>query len=291
MDHVADDLGRVLLTGAGGYLGRRVLERISARGIACAPTTLNGTVGEACDLTDADSVRALLDRTEPSVVIHCAAIVPTSAAAYGDTAAADASVAMLKTVADHARCPIVMASSMTVYGASPACPVREESEESPAPGYALGKWTAEQTLFGRRRAGDVAVRLPGLFGFPRRAGILYTAARAFLTGGRFELAVPSGPWAAMAVDDAAECLVRAATTRSAAAAQAVNAGYQGEFSLSSAVNEMAILCGVAWRPPSTTSQTFSMNLDRFQSRYGLLAVTFRQRLSEFVDAIRHAEFS
>ena len=291
MDYVADDLGPILLTGAGGYLGRRVLERISARGLSCTPTSLSGTVGEACDLTDAASVRALLDRTAPAVVIHCAASVPKSIAAYGDIAAAEASVAMLRTVADHAPCPIVLASSMTVYGVSPACPVREESEHSPAPGYAKGKSTAEQTLFGRQRPGDVVVRLPGLFGFPRRDGLLYNAARAFLMGNGFELTVSSEPWAAMTVDDAAECLVRAATTWPAQVAQAVNAGYEGEFSIVSAVTQIASICGVEWHSSSTTVKPFSMNLERFHSRYGTLAVTFRQRLSEFVDAVRHDDIT
>lgn len=251
------------------------------------PTSLGGGVGEPCDLADAVSVRALLDRTAPAVVIHCAATVPKSMSAYGDIGAADASVTILKTVADNARCPIVLASSMTVYGAAPDCPVDEGSGHLPAPGYARGKWTAEQLLFDRHRADDVALRLPGLFGLPRRSGLLYNAAKAFLTHGRFELTAPAEPWAAIAVDDAAEYLVRAATMPSGHAAQAVNVGYKGEYSVLSAVAQIASACGVEWRPQFMTVKPFSMRLQRLESRYGTLAVTFRQRLDEFVDAVRH----
>ncbi|MSO55875.1 MAG: hypothetical protein EXQ55_02985 [Acidobacteria bacterium] len=207
-----------------------------------------------------------------------------------DIGAADASVAMLKTVADNARCPIVLALSMTVYGAAPDCPVDEGSGKLPAPGYARGKWTAKQLPFDRHRIDDVALRLPGLFGLPRRSGLLYNAAKAFLTHGRFEFAAPAEPWAAMVVDDAAEYLVRTAITPSGQAAQAVNVGYEGELSVVSAVAQIASACGVEWCPPLTTVQPFSMRLQRLESRYGPLAGTFQQRLDEFVDAVRHDEF-
>ena len=144
MDHVGRDLGPILVTGAGGYLGTQVLANIRMRGLPCVPTSRGGVTGEPCDLVEASPVRALLDRTAPSVVIHCAASVPKSIAAYDDTQAADASVAMQRNIASHARCPIVFASSMTVYGDAPDCPVGEDQALLPASEYARGKWTAEQ---------------------------------------------------------------------------------------------------------------------------------------------------
>lgn len=286
MDHVGHDLGRILLTGASGYLGQHVLARINTGPWVCVPTSRGGRVGEACDLIDAGAVRRLLERTRPKIVIHCAAVVPRSQADYHDTAAADRSVAMFKTVAELADCRIVLASSMAVYPVAEDGPVAEESAQAPAPGYARGKWAAEQLLFDRKRAGDVALRLPGLFGLPRRSGLLFNATTAFLTRGSFTSAVSGEPWAAMAVDDAAEGLVRAATTPSAHPSQAVNAGYRGGFSVPAAVSEIAALCGVEWQPPEAPVKLFALDLRRFELRYGPLAATFRQRLGEFVDAVR-----
>jgi nucleoside-diphosphate-sugar epimerase len=176
---------------------------------------------------------------------------------------------------------------MTVYDNAAAFPVDEEDAVEPlAAGYARGKWMAEQRLFRRHRPGDVALRLPGLFGLPRRSGVLYNAAKAFLTFGRFELAAPPRLWAAMAVEDAAEYLVRAATMPSESPAQAVNVGYEGEFNIASAVAEVAACCGTEWQAPAVDVKMFSMRLQRLESRYGRPAVTFGQRVQEFVHAVR-----
>jgi nucleoside-diphosphate-sugar epimerase len=277
----------VLLTGASGYLGRHVLARMHTDHIPCVPTSLGGAVGEPCDLLDVASVRVLLDRTRPSVVIHCAAVVPKSMSDYSDTQAAGASVGMLRSLADNTSAPIVLASSMTVYGTAPECPVDEESPLQPASEYARGKWAAEQLLFQRRGQGDVILRLPGLFGLPRRTGVLYNAAKAFLTLGHFEPAPSIEPWAAITAQDGAEYLVRAATARSDRPPQAMNVGYEGEFSVVAAVAQIASAAGVEWRPTLAGGAAFSMRLERLQSRYGALAVTFRQRLEAFVEAVRH----
>lgn len=286
MDHVGHDLGPVLVTGASGYLGARVVAQIATRGTPWAATSRRSGTDHCCDLTDVHAVRALLTRTAPSVVIHCAAIVPRGARDYENARAADASTVMVRNLADHAGCPIVLASSMTVYGDAPVCPVEESSAERPAPEYARGKWDAEQLLFARQRTGDVALRLPGLFGLPRRSGLLYTAAKAFLSRGDFEVAAPAGPWAAMTLQDAAEYVVRAGTIPSSRPAEAVNVSYDGEFTVASAVAAVAAACGIQWSPPAAAGAPFSMRLERLHQRYGTLGVTFPQRLAEFVGAVR-----
>ncbi len=275
------------MTGASGYLGRHVLANLTSRGVRCVPTSRRGDAGVACDLTDADAARSLIRHIAPAVVIHCAAVVPATPAEYGSHASEAASVGMLETVAASVSCPIVLASSMTVYGAGATYPVREDAQCAPAPGYARGKRSAEELLLARGQQGDVVMRLPGLFGLPRRSGLLYRAALAFLNGDRFDIDAVSGPWAAMAVGDAAECLVRAATMPSGDRPQAVNAGYHGEFTVDRAVAELAGICGAQWSVALQERPVFSMDLGRFELRYGPLGVTFLQRLAEFVDALRH----
>ena len=283
---MGDDLGPILVTGAGGYLGRHVLGVLKARQLRCFPTSLSGRVGESCDLTDHVALRRLLARTRPSVILHCAAIVPKTLSAYDDHDAAETSLSMVRILSKVATCRIVLASSMTVYSGVTRFPVSEDRIEPPEAVYGRGKWLAEQALFRRQSSDDVALRLPGLFGPPRRSGLLYHAARAFLKGEEFLLAASTEIWAAMAVADAAHYLVQAAMTPTHCAPQAVNVGYEGEFTMPAAVAQIAAHCRVNWTPPANPVRAFSMCLQRLESRYGTLAVTFTRRLQEFVDIVR-----
>lgn len=280
---MGNDLAAILVTGATGYLGSHVLANLEGKRMSYVATSRRD-----CDLTDIGAVRTMLRRIEPSVIIHCAAMVPQSASAYEDSQAAEASVAMVKAIAQNAVCPIVCVSSMTVYAEVEDFPVREDDAVFPKTGYARGKWLAEQALLQRNFIGDVALRLPGLFGLPRRSGLLYNAAKSFLTNTTFEPAPPPNIWAAMAVQDAAEYVVRATMSASSGCPpQPVNIGYEGEFSVPAAVAEIAARCGLVWESPQGRVRPFSMCLDRLKLRYSMLSVTFRQRLEEFVDVVRY----
>ncbi|MGQ0666824.1 MAG: NAD-dependent epimerase/dehydratase family protein [Nitrospiraceae bacterium] len=284
---MGNDLVRILVTGAASYLGQHVLANLKGKRLACVATSRSGRVGAACDLADRGAVRDLLDRVKPSVIIHCAAVVPKSASDYNDAQAAELSVAMVELIAENAICPVVFASSMTVYAGATNFPVHEDDAQPPVVWYAHGKWRAEEVLFARNCSGDVALRLPGLFGLPRRSGLLYNAAKSFLTRGQFEPMVSPGIWAALGVQDAAEYLVKAAVAPHDRPPQAVNIGYEGEFSVSAAVAEVAACCGLNRELPPARVQPFSMYLERLKARYGMLAVTFRQRIRELVEIVQH----
>lgn len=175
----------ILLTGGSGYLGTHVAAILHAMGLH----SLVAAGRDVYNLTSERTVKSLIEATQPTVVIHCAAKVPKCAADYNDRAAGDDSSDMVRHLATHARCPIVFASSFTA-----SQPVTE---------YASAKWIAEVWL--NRNAGAVILRLPGLFGLPRHSGVIYEAAKTGIIPDSF------GPYPAMHVADAAEYLVRAAT--------------------------------------------------------------------------------
>jgi len=215
----------ILLTGATGYLGQHVMANIVARKLEGRATS-----GVFCDLTKPSAVQVLLERTHPTVIIHCAAKVPKHMADYGNPIAASASVAMMKNLSALSDCPIVFASSCVASNTI-------ESE------YALGKWRAEHYL----STGSVALRLPGLFGLPRRSGVIYTAAKMGMIPESF------GPYPAMHVQDAAEYLVRAATMPSDGNREPISVTYGNP---------------------------------RLEACYGLVGATFQQRVQEFVEQLR-----
>lgn len=77
-----------LVTGAGGLVGRAVIDRLTALGTTAVATDLDtsanrttakGWTGHTvrwADLTDPDAVRAMVDDIKPDAVIHPAAVIP-----------------------------------------------------------------------------------------------------------------------------------------------------------------------------------------------------------------------
>jgi len=267
----------VLVTGAAGYLGARVLEKLRAAGVTAA-----GITRETCDLSDRGAVDATLQTARPDVVIHCAAAVPRKAADYADAEAARRSVRMVENLAQSGVHQVVFASSMTVY--PDALEVAREDDAAPSgDGYAAGKWRAEQVLL--KATGIVAtiLRLPGLFGPPRRGGVLFNAAAAFAEGKSPGLDADLPRWSAIHVDDAADLLVRAARARPAAS-RVMNAGYPGPMAIADAVTRLAALFGITFSAPPP--KWFTFDLTRLCAELGLPLASFDTRLRQLAEWAR-----
>jgi len=144
---------RVLVTGAAGFIGYHVSERLLARGdtvigvdnldpsgdVGLKQTRLERLQGKgtftfhSADIRDADALRAIFEREAPERVVHLAARVgvrasPDQAQAYTDT-----NVTGFLHVLELCRAArvghLVFASSSSVYGASTSLPF---SEQDPA---------------------------------------------------------------------------------------------------------------------------------------------------------------
>lgn len=265
------------VTGASGFLGQHVCAAVAARGRAVVAVPRDRDGAAAGDW---------LARVAPAAVIHCAAVVPRTPSDYDDARAAECSVALAATVAAEVRCRLVFVSSMTVYGEAPVSPVDERAPLAPMSAYARGKCEAEAVVAARRNPADVIVRLPGLFGLPRRSGLLFTAACAFLQGRPFVLRSGPGAWAAMAVEDAAEVLTTAALDAGASEPLVCNVGYAEFMSVASAVSQLARVCGVSWTPPVQAFPSFVMRLERAHRRLGWRPPSLESRLERFVATLR-----
>lgn len=286
MDHLGDALTPVLVTGAAGYLGGRVLAALARQGRAAVGVARTaGASHAACDLLDRPSVAALVAAHPGSPLIHCAAVVPRTADGYAAGDAAEQSVAMVENLVSAGAGPIVFASSMTVYPAGIGV-AREDRAGTAAAGYAAGKLRAEEAL--RRAAGrlDVILRFPGLFGPPRTTGVLYNAALALARGQRPVLADPLPQWAAIHVDDAADLCVRALRF-AGREALVLNAGYPGAMAIPAAVAQLASLLD-ADPGPLPAAPEFAFDLTRLESTIGPAAGGWAARLEELAAAARAA---
>ncbi|MFM9879521.1 MAG: NAD-dependent epimerase/dehydratase family protein [Burkholderiaceae bacterium] len=291
MDHLGHALTQpsapLLVTGAGGYLGGRILAQLQQRGlpvlgIGRTPDRA-GACGLVCDLLDPLAVSQLMAQHTASPVLHCAAVVPKEAGGYADAQAAEQSLQMLRNVLAAQPAQIILTSSMTVYpdGTRLAC---EADARAEAGGYAAAKLAAERLLLARQGRCDVVLRLPGLFGGPRRSGLLYNAALAYARGERPVLAQPLPQWAALHVDDAAELCLRAALSPPAGPC-VLNAGYPDAMSIPDALRQLAALLG---QEPGElpAALPFAFDLTALHAALGPVAGAWADRLTELAASAR-----
>lgn len=272
--------GPVLVTGAGGYLGGRVIGQLRAKGVESLGLARGGGSDIACDLLDAGSVRNVVDRTVPRVVVHCAAAVPRNAGGYDDAEAGADSVRMVRNLVDAGVANIVFASSMTVYRPGQPGPLREDRAD-PQSAYGRAKFEAEALLASATGCSAVALRLPGLFGPPRRNGLVYALCEAIGKGRMPTLPAQPLMWSAMHVDDAASTMVRAAL-RPPGPGFVTNVGYAGRLSVSLLVQRLREIAG-AQIEYDVPHPSFEMDLGTLQSTLGLPQGDLGSRLSEMLE--------
>ena len=152
---------RLLVTGADGFVGRHVVQRLARDGhmigAACRPGGPAVDWGGAevtrlpLELTDDASVRRAVE-FGPSAVIHLAAVASNTEAsadpghAWTVNAAGTARLAEAlarRREAGGGECRLLLVSSGEVYGAGPAAPRRETDALAPATPYAASKVGAE----------------------------------------------------------------------------------------------------------------------------------------------------
>ncbi len=272
----------VLVTGASGYLGARVLAALRRRGREALGSGRGGEPG--CDLTDPQAVGQLLASCGADTVVHCAASVPKDGPDYRDAEAAARNLQMVENLLAARPRQLVFTSSMTVYPASAAMPVREADAAGPGPDYGGSKRAAELLIEQQPRIRSTVLRLPGLFGAPRRGGLLFNAAAAFAAGRPLELPPEMPLWAAMHVDDAAEICARAALA-SPPRSGVFNVGYPGPCSIPSALEQLARMLD-ADLPDMAPAPVFEMDLSRLEQAFGLPEKSFEDRLRELASEVR-----
>jgi UDP-glucose 4-epimerase len=158
----------VLLTGATGLVGSRLLPRLVDAGYECRALVRGdialpaGATGIRGDLFDADSLRDAVEGVD--AVVHLAALFRTEDEAAIWRANLDGTRALLDAVAAHApKVRFIMTSTGNVYDADCVRPSREDDLPTPTAAYPASKLAAEALV---RESGLTwcILRLPFVYG-------------------------------------------------------------------------------------------------------------------------------
>ena len=150
---------RILVTGAGGFVGHHLLEAFE-KGVFGAAVAL--VPDAAWDIRSLEAVRQTVARTVPDAVIHLAAqsFVPRSFEDPAETLAINAggTANLIKALQECGfKGRFLYVSSGDIYGLVPEAqlPVDERIMPQPRSPYAVSKWSAEQLCLQARRTHDL----------------------------------------------------------------------------------------------------------------------------------------
>ncbi|WP_306259895.1 NAD(P)-dependent oxidoreductase [Pararhizobium sp. IMCC21322] len=154
-------MSKILVTGAGGFLGGAVVRALLERGDAvvgldCGPNAAvmktmsmsnSGFDAADADISDAEAVDSVFAEHRPRAVIHCAAVVGVlnslASPARLFRVNVEGSVNVLEAMARHACTRMIHISSEEIYGAFRAPRIDETHHQAPLYAYGVSKATVE----------------------------------------------------------------------------------------------------------------------------------------------------
>jgi UDP-glucose 4-epimerase len=201
----ADTGDMILVTGAGGQVGRAVVREFREAGHEVLAADVGGASETACDVRSEGDVARLFEGRRIGTVVHLAAVLPTAYRAdpvYGAAVNLEGTLRLLRAAVSSGVGRFVFASSASVYGSAARRGCTEAAGTAPDDGYGAAKVEVEKNL--ERMAGDGAMETVSL----RIARVLGPGAGRTASGWRsrmFERAPARG--AVLAIPFAAEARV------------------------------------------------------------------------------------
>lgn len=133
---------KILVTGATGFLGSRILDFYSNKYDIYAPTH------NEMDITNEDNVFGIFDKYKPDIVVHCAAVSDVGLCEKEPEKSykinVDGSINIAKASKKHQAKCIICSSDQVYFGSLLEGPHSEEEELQPFNLYGQGKLEAEQ---------------------------------------------------------------------------------------------------------------------------------------------------
>lgn len=222
MTHRARDVGRVLVTGALGFLGAAVVKSLQADGaeVVATDSFSSGDACLRCDVAAFDEVSQRVGAARINTIVHCGAVsgpmVRTDEPLAVWRINAEGTANILEAARLNSVGRVVVCSTTEVYGDRRGC-VDETTLPEPTSVYAASKLASEQATLAwaeQHSVDALALRLSWIYGPGRRTPtMLETLLRNALRCSKTVIdGHPSEPTQYIHIDDAVDALIAAATT-------------------------------------------------------------------------------
>jgi NAD dependent epimerase/dehydratase len=312
---------KVLVTGAGGFIGSHVVEQLVAAGADVRAfvrynsrndfgrlenlprATLDEVDVYVGDLANPEAVAGAVDGRE--IVLHLGALIPIPYSYRHPreflTANAEGTLNVLEAARRANVRRVVQVSSSEVYGTAQQVPIPESHPIHPQSPYAATKVAADQLALTYFRSFDLPVvvaRPFNTFG-PRQSAraVIPTIITQALTRDRVELGATQTTRDFLYVGDTAAGLIRCATADGVEGDE-INLGTGEEHSIVEVVELVGSILGrdlvidesaERLRPPASEVERLVADVERARTRLGWSAQTpFAQGLERTVDWLRDA---
>jgi dTDP-4-dehydrorhamnose reductase len=140
---------RILVTGAAGRLGRRLVEVLSERGHSITGIDVVGDQVTPLDITDFSATRAFVTDLKPDIVVHPAGWTDVEGCAREPEKAITINgfgTQHIALAAAAVNAAVLYVSTNEVFDGKLNRPYREYDETGPTNPYAYSKWTGERAL-------------------------------------------------------------------------------------------------------------------------------------------------
>lgn len=242
--------GKVLVTGAKGFLGQHLVKRLRYLGFEVVALGGRSSSSSRVDVCDLDAITALMKEVSPRFVVHLAAIRNRGTRSVDVSESISANVTGTANVtlsaAESGVEALVLAGTAEEYG-SIETPFREDAIERPVTGYGVSKLLAGKAglLCGATR--DLAVTLlriavaygPGQSGESLMGGLVESIVR----GEPFRMSAGEQTRDFIWIEDVVDAMVRAIEVR--AAGEIFNIGSGVSIRVAEAARQVSELAGRA----------------------------------------------
>lgn len=289
---------KILITGASGFLGRRVVSAARTLGdvIACYRNPVPETDGisvDCADLSLLEEVERVFRRWNPDVLLHTAARIPQASNesiwTYFDSNV-KATVNLYDCSQRYGVSRVVLSSSMCVYGRPQSIPVSENHPTKPEAPYGLSKIQAEITaqMYAGFGIETTVLRYSGIFGAGQRSGAVPAFISACLTHAPLNLngcGEPSSDF--VWVEDAVQANLLALQHKQSTAFQVINIGSGTEMTIRELAECVRYLCNSRSEihissEPSVRNFRFSYDISRARAWLGYQPTSMENALRECI---------